>query len=298
MRILLTGASGELGTPVISRLNERRHDLHVISRFKHSNDQESVNWIQADIRDPESLNLACKCQPEVVVHMAAATHSVNAATYTAVNVEGTSNLINALSNVKPSRFIHLSSRAIGELGGSYAASKEQAEGVVKGSGLPWTILRPAEVYGGSGTDQILSLASDLRRRRFVPILGDGSYKLSPVLVDDVVEALVRAIEFIPTCNRTYVLAGPEQFTYLEIVEILENLQGLPHRQQLRIPTTLAKILIYGLANLRIGRLVPDQIPRLMLDKSCDSSAATLDLEFKPQRFADALPALLKRFIPH
>ncbi len=294
MRILLTGASGEIGIPLISRLGQYQHEIHVISRVERSNDHELVKWIQADIRDPESLRRACQCEPELVVHMAAVTHSTSATTYDAVNVQGTSNLINALSNVTPGRFIHLSTRAIGKLGGAYAASKERAEGVVKRSDLPWTILRPAEVYGGTGSDQILSLAADLRRRQVIPILGDGSYKLSPVLADDVVEALLYAIEFTPIPNKTYVLAGPEEFTYLEIVEVLETLQDLPHRRQVRIPITLAKVLIRGLAMLGIGRFVPDQVPRLLLEKSSDSSAAAVDLQFKPTRFEDALPLLLQR----
>ena len=90
------------------------------------------------------------------------------------------------------------------------------------------------------------------------------------------------------------LAGPEEFTYLEIVEVLETLQDLPHRRQVRIPITLAKVLIRGLAMLGIGRLVPDQVPRLLLEKSSDSSAASVDLQFKPTRFEDALPLLLQR----
>jgi len=294
MRILLTGASGEIGTLLISRLSQHQHELYVISRIERLNDHERVRWIRADIRDPESLRHACQCEPELVVHMAAVTHSASVATYDAVNVEGTSNLIDALSNVTPSRFIHLSTRAVGKHGGAYAESKERAEGVVKRSDLPWTILRPAEVYGGTGSDQILSLAAELRRRRIIPIIGDGSYKLCPVLAADVVEALLHAIEFGPIPNKTYVLAGPEEFTYLEIIKILETLQELPHRRQIRIPITLAKALIRGLAMLRIGRLVPDQVPRLLLEKSSDSSAASVDLQFKPTRFEDALPLLLQR----
>ena len=109
-----------------------------------------------------------------------------------------------------------------------------------------------------------------------------------------VEALLYAIEFTPIPNKTYVLAGPEEFTYLEIVEVLETLQDLPHRRQVRIPITLAKVLIRGLAMLGIGRFVPDQVPRLLLEKSSDSSAAAVDLQFKPTRFEDALPLLLQR----
>lgn len=294
MRILLTGASGEIGAPLISRLQERQHEVHAISRLKRPEYQGSVQWIQADICDPKSLDSACQCEPQVVVHMAAATHSVRTANYYAVNVQGTLNLIEALSNVTPSRFIYVSTRAIGSPGGAYAESKEKAEQVVRRSGLQWTILRPAEVYGSGGNDPVLSLASDLRRRRFVPILGDGSHRLCPVLAEDVAEALIRAVEFTPASNMTYVLAGPQDFTYLELVRELERIQGLPRRLEVRIPITVAEILVRGLAVLGVGRFVPDQIQRLLLDKSTDSSAAKRDLQFEPRPLNYSLPLLLRR----
>lgn len=294
MRILITGASGEIGVPLIARLKERQHEVHAMSRLERPEYNGSVRWIRADICDPKSLERACRCEPQIVVHMAAATHSARTENYYDVNVQGTSNLIDALSTVTPSRFIYMSTRAIGYPGGAYAESKEKAEQVVRRSGLQWTILRPAEVYGSGGNDPILSLASDLRRRRFVPILGDGSYKLCPVLAEDVAEALIRAVEFVPESNMTYVLAGPQDFTYLELVRELERLQGLPRRTQVRVPITVAKTLISGLALLGVGRFVPDQIPRLLLDKSNDSSAAKRDLQFEPKSLKYSLPVLLRR----
>ena len=88
MRILVTGASGEIGTPLISRLKEMQHEVHAISRLEHPEYQGSVQWIRADICDPESLRRACRCEPQVVVHMAAVTHSARIADYDAVNVQG------------------------------------------------------------------------------------------------------------------------------------------------------------------------------------------------------------------
>jgi uncharacterized protein YbjT (DUF2867 family) len=110
----------------------------------------------------------------------------------------------------------------------------------------------------------------------------------------VAEALIRAVEFVPESNMTYVLAGPQDFTYLELVRELERLQGLPRRTQVRVPITVAKTLISGLALLGVGRFVPDQIPRLLLDKSNDSSAAKRDLQFEPKSLKYSLPVLLRR----
>jgi len=294
MKILLSGASGEIGTPLLTLLAEQGHALHVISRRHRPTAAGQVHWIRADISDRESLVQAYRCRPEIVVHMAAVTHSADPAVYDAVNVQGTRNLIEAASTVPPRRFIHMSTRAIGGDGGGYSTSKERAEEVVKNSALPWTILRPAEVYGSGGNDPILSLASDLRRRPFVAILGDGSYRLSPVFAGDVVEAVVRAIESDASSGKTFVLAGPESLTYLELVEKLETLQGLPRRWRVHLPVAFAKALIGGLSTLGVGNYVADQVPRLLLLKSHDSSQAVRHLQFSPRSLEEVLPALLER----
>jgi NADH dehydrogenase len=294
MKILLSGASGEIGTPLITRLAEQGHELYVISRQDHPPEARLVHWIRADILNPESLERACRCQPEVVVHMAAVTHSTDTRVYDAVNLQGTRNMVEASSAIRPRHFVHLSTRAVGAAGGGYSASKEQAEQVVQSSNLPWTILRPAEVYGSGGNDPILSLASDLRRRPFIPILGDGSYGLSPVFAGDLVEAVSRVILGQPGSSKTYVLAGPENFTYLQLVDRLEALQGLPRRWRIPVPVALARVLIGCLGVLGIGNYVPDQVPRLLLPKSYDSSAAVRDLQFTPRSLEEILPLLLAR----
>ena len=292
MRILLTGASGEIGTPLVDRLLEGGHELVVISRRSRAVEAgRRLRWVRADVRDRASLERACESEPEVVVHMAALTHSTRPAAYEAVNVTGTRNLLAAVSRRPLRRFVHMSTRAIGP-GGAYAASKAGAEGAVRASGLPWTLLRPAEVYGSGGSDPILSLAADLRRRGFVPILGDGSYRLAPVYAGDLVDAVARAIEQDVGRDTTYVLAGPESMTYLELVARLEALQGLPRRRRIRVPVVAARVAIRLLSTFGLGGYVPDQVPRLLLEKAHDSSVARRELGFAPRRLEAVLPALL------
>ncbi len=288
MTLLVTGATGEIGGSLIEKL-KRRWRVRVLSRRRGRDSGDRVRWVAGDLRDPGSLSRACE-GVEIVLHMAAVTHSYRPAAYLAVNVEGTGNLLRAARAAGVKRFVHLSTRAIGAAGGAYSHSKELAEREVETTGLPFVILRPAEVYGGSGGDPILSLASSLRARPFVPILGDGSYRLSPVYVDDVVDAIVAALNRPEAAGRTYVLAGPEEMTYLEIVERIEETLGLPARRRIFVPVALAKMTIRGLALLGLGGYVPDQIPRLLLAKSCDSAAATRDLGFSPRRLEEGLEA--------
>lgn len=287
MTLLVTGATGEIGGSLIARL-KRRGKVRVLSRRPRQGSGDSVWWVEGDLLDPDSLARACR-GVEVVLHMAAVTHSRRPADYFAVNVEGTGNLLRAARDAGAGRFVHMSTRAIGIAGGPYSHSKELAEREVKAADLPFVIIRPAEVYG-AGSDPIRSLASSLRARSLVPILGDGSYRLSPVYVDDVVDGVVTALDRPEAAGRAYVLAGPEEMTYLEIVERIEKTLELPARRRIFVPVALAKIAIHGAALLGLGGYVPDQIPRLLLAKSCDISAAARDLGFSPRTLEHGLGA--------
>jgi len=283
MRILLTGAGGEIGTPLLDALHEKGHELVALTRRERSS--PTIRWVRGDVTDAASLARALdECgSPEVVVHMAAVTHAKKARDYDAVNVDGTANLLRALAqrDDPPKHFVHLSSRAVGAHGGAYCASKLRSEELVRASSLPFTILRPAEVYGSGGDDAITSLERTLRDGRFVPVIGDGRYTVAPVHADDVTAAIGAAVE-LPGAGRTYVLAGPESLTFLGLIAHLETRLGVPRRRRVFVPVWCARMMIRVGSALGVGGYVPDQVDRLLLDKSVDISAAQHDLGFDPR----------------
>ena len=290
MRVFLTGASGEIGQPLVAILHRLGHDLVILSR-RPAPPTALGTWVQGDLRDAESLARALSPAPDAVIHMAAITHTRRGRDYDATNVEGTAALIAACEAAAVPHFIHLSTRAIGAPGGAYAASKARAEELVRGGSLPWTILRPAEVYGSGGEDPILNLARSLQRQSFVPILGDGRYQLSPVHAEDVVAAVAATLNAPTSRGQTYLLAGPESLSYLELIERLERILNLPRRRRIRVPLWIARSLIRAMSTFGIGGYVPDQIPRLLLAKETDSTAARRDLGFNPRGLEAGLAAL-------
>ena len=287
MNLLVTGAAGEIGHTMLDRLFPHG-TLSVLSRRSSPDAADNrVQWALGDLQDRSSLCRACE-GIDTVLHMAAMTHARREADYFAVNVAGTSNLLQASERAGAERFVYVSTRAIGESGGAYSHSKSLAEELVTDSRIRSTIIRPAEVYGGRGNDPILRLAKSLRYRSWVPILGDGSYRVSPVHVDDVVEAIARALLSPQSVGRTYILAGPEEMTYLEMVEHLERLTRVRRRRRIHVPIPVAHSIFFVSSRLGLGNYVPDQIPRLLLEKSSDYTAATRDLGFSPAKLEHRL----------
>lgn len=266
MKILVTGASGGLGRHLLRYL--AGHKGLEVRALVHRSPVGSTNGTTGDLLDIDSLVQATE-GVDMVVHLAALTHTNRMEDYYRVNVDGTGNLLRACATNGVKRFIYVSSRAASRNGGSYAESKAQGEDLVKGSGLLWTILRPSEVFGPDSPDAINKLILWIRKFIFVPVIGDGGYTLSPAYVDDVIEAIGRCI-LNPEEGKTWVLSGPEEMSFTELVDRICGFLRVS-RFKVFVPVFLAKWMVEILIWIGIEFLVRDQIPRLLCDKSDDAA---------------------------
>ena len=72
MRVLVTGASGFIGLPVVQNLEKQGHTVLAISRnYQNESLKSLVNWLKADLISPETYQVAIKeFAPQVVIHIA------------------------------------------------------------------------------------------------------------------------------------------------------------------------------------------------------------------------------------
>jgi nucleoside-diphosphate-sugar epimerase len=257
-------------------LSTRKHD---------SQNQGHIHIVTADLLDTEAYR-DCLQDTDLIIHMAALTHTNKKQDYYRINTEGTRRLVELAKENNVQRFIFLSTRAIAKEGGAYSDSKRLAENIVKKSGLNWLIIRPAEIYGINGGEAITKLVLSIEKMVFVPIISTGQYRITPVHINDVVSALIRAIENKDLKNRIYTLAGPEDFAYKEFVDLISKIKK-KKRIKIHLPILSLRIVAHILAMLKIKRpfIVRDQIPRLIIRKSSDISAAQADLDFHPQKIS-------------
>jgi nucleoside-diphosphate-sugar epimerase len=288
VRVLVTGA-GKIGARLLPRLEARGVTGIVLQRRARAAPSPSWQVVRADLTDPATLVGVCGgC--DTVLHLAALTHSNSERLYEQVNAGGTLNLLAEAKRAGIRRFIHVSTRAIAPEGGAYSRSKAHAERLVCSGGIPWTILRPAEVYG-TGSEGLGALIERVRRGRLVPVVGDGSARVSPVFVDDIVEAMSAAVR-VPAECRTVVLAGPEELTYSELVSRLAAYYGSRARP-VHVPAAALRAFARALALLRLRRppLYVDQVSRLLSQKTWDVAAAAEALGFRPRSLEAGLAAL-------
>lgn len=287
--IFITGATGKIGQALVQKLsNYNELSLSILDNCGPSRvDGKGLVYVHGDLERPESYGVSLK-GVDTVVHMAAITHTNLTARYYAVNAQGTLNLAEASRRHGVKRFIFVSTRAISENGGDYSRSKLLAEKYVKESGMDWVILRLAEVYGMAADKGIDMLLNCIRRSHFIPVLGTGEYKMCPVHVGDAVFSIEQAIKKTDISNRTYTIAGPESYTYDELIDMILIAKGL-NKIKIHIPIKLVALAAKMSAKIFKDRFMAmDQLARLISVKDDDISQARLDLSFDPCRLRDIL----------
>ena len=284
--LLVTGASSEMGGALIRQLLNNS-GLEIKAMVHRS----LVNVPGCEIRPGDLKNSGLLTRAlsgvDTVVHMAALTKSTSESDYFETNVNGTENLIDACLKNGVKKIIYISSSAASLNGGGYSRSKLEAEQCIKRSGMKWVIIRPSEVYGQRMGDSINQLIRWIRRFIFVPVIGSGKYKLSPVFIDDVVSAMALSIFNKELENETIVLAGPEELTYDELVDRVALYFGVK-RLKLHLPAGLIKFGATVMSGFGINTLVPDQIPRLLCEKSFGIDLAREKLDYSPRSLEEGI----------
>jgi uncharacterized protein YbjT (DUF2867 family) len=279
--VLVTGGSSQLGKHVLRKLISRMRILAVVHRRKIEIPDAEMELLygglEETVRNPMALQRA-----QVVLHMAAATHSGNPSEYFRVNAELTKQLVSCCS---PSQhFVYVSTICAHPDGGAYGHSKWLAEEAVRNSGLNYTIIRPAEIYGsseGEGIDALIALARkvrilpDFRHRR--------SLEYAPISAQETARFIAEATIYRRHTGKTYTLCADRACAAPEMARALRN----SVRPLLVVPVP---VMMLRLAKT-LGLPVPferDQIDRLVLPKTYDNTLARRDYDFQPLSFLDHL----------
>jgi len=160
-------------------------------------------------------------------------------------------LIDAAKRAGVRRFVHISiTNASASSALPYFSNKGVVEQTLLGSGLPYTIIRPAVIFG---PDDILlnNIAWLLRKFPIFAIPGNGTYRLQPVYVEDLARIAVDAAR--ATRNVTLEAVGPEIFTFNELVDLMKRAVGSTARI-----IHVAPLMALPMANL-IGKFMGDRM---------------------------------------
>jgi nucleoside-diphosphate-sugar epimerase len=187
-----------VGQAVLDLAAQRGLAVRALAR-RAQEPRSGIEWIAGDLSaSPALAELVTGC--DAVVHVAGVVNAPDAAGFTAGNVVGTQNVVEAARHAGVARFVHVSSLAAREPGlSAYGQSKRLAEEVVQVSGLDWTIIRPPAVYGPRDTE-ILELFK-AARWHLVPMPPPG--RSSIIHVSDLARLLLDVLPVGGTVQRIF-----------------------------------------------------------------------------------------------
>ncbi|MEA3291953.1 MAG: glycosyltransferase, partial [Pseudomonadota bacterium] len=140
-------------------------------------------------------------------------------------------------------------------------------------GLNSTLFRASMLYGGGKNQNVHFIASTVRRFGWFPLLHEGCGKRQPVHADDVASACVAVLEKPGTVGKVYTLSGGEILAYREMVERVFVQQGRKPRF-VNLPAGLFHFLLRVFSGLPgLGFLTPEMADRMRQDLVYDHGDA-------------------------
>lgn len=234
--ILLTGATGSIGSRLLPRLLEAGHEVRCLVREPRrlGDRRVDVQITMGDLRelsDPYMLRQAMR-GVDTVIHLAASIRDQPPHPVEELNGLATVRLVQAAERAGVGRFVFFSAlNASATQRTRFFRAKWLGEEAVRSSPLETMIFRPSIVYDHS--DPWVRL---LRRFSFLPVIpvsGTGRAAYQPVWARDVADAVEAALQE-QADHREIDLAGPEVLTYNQMSELVGRLSGRP-RPVIHVP---------------------------------------------------------------
>ncbi|CAI5473616.1 unnamed protein product [Closterium sp. Yama58-4] len=318
MRILVTGATGFLGTALVARLVELGHNVRVLVR--RSSDVSDLplaaERAYGDVTDGASV-LAAADGCEAAFHLAALVQAwwPDERAFERVNVGGLENMLQALRETESlRRLVYVSSFfALGPTDGyigdsdqehkgrdfctEYERTKWEAERVarraVESEGLDVVLVYPCVIYGPgriSASNLVVKMIADHFQGRLPGLLGSGTRLNNFVHVNDVVLGLLAALNRGKP-GRRYILGG-ENASMLQLFQAVHRATGKPP-PRLRLPLWLVAVLGWvSVLVAKLGGPIPifthQSVRAFNHDWAYSSEQAQQDLEYSPLSLDDGL----------
>lgn len=254
--ILITGATGFIGSRMAMRLHERGQSLRLLGRLRNDVEKRRAARLKSaglEVRDIDLTTEALEAHVDgvdLVIHLAAAQHEANRPEeyFERVNVQGTRRLLEACVARNVRRFVYGSTIGVygqaleGEIDehsavapdNHYGRTKLAAEKLVLSFGdrIEVAIARISETYG-PGDYRLLKLFAGIQKGVFF-MIGSGKNLHQLVFVDDLVEGLYELGSNPRATGKILVLAGDEVLTTTAMCEHIASAVGRSVRR-LRVP---------------------------------------------------------------
>jgi uncharacterized protein YbjT (DUF2867 family) len=218
--VLVSGASGFIGSHVAARLVEEGYRVRAMTRHprKYHGAGEPV---EADVSDPGTL-AAAFAGVDVAYYLI---HSLESDDFEQRDADAARNFAGAAAAADVERIIYLGGLGANDVTlSAHLRSRREVEEILQTGPVPVTVLRAAVVIGHGGiswemTRQLADRLPAMVTPRWVRT------RTQPIALTDAVRYLVGVLEPAEARGRTYEIGGPEVLRYIDMLQRVARIRG-------------------------------------------------------------------------
>jgi uncharacterized protein YbjT (DUF2867 family) len=284
MRILITGATGFIGSAMVAALHKHGHA--VVACVHHAGDVRLPPGTQTLAVDYMRDLTAEAWLPrlagvEVVINAVGILRESARATFAELHHLAPRALFQACEQSGVRRVIQIS--ALGADKGAvsrYHHTKRAADNYLRTGALDWTILQPSVVFGRHGASTLLFLG--LASQPVIPLVGRGEQRMQPIHIDDLVAMVVKLIERRLALKQTIVAVGAEAVTLRHMLQVYRKSLGLGKAFMLPVPLVLMRLAARAGDILKSGALSSETLRMLLSGNTGPVAETQKILGYRPR----------------
>ena len=291
--------TGFLGRRIVRHLRKRDFSVRVASRHPErcqalfDADDPHIHSVRANVRDARSIADAIAGAQAVVNAVSLYLERGNE-TFHSVHVEAARRVAAQVQRAGIEQLVHVSGIGADPRSRSlYIRKRGEGELAVRAAFPNAIIIRPAVLFGPD--DGFLTTILELLQRLPIyPMFGSGLIRLQPAYVEDVAEAIVRALQRTEIEPITFECGGPRVYAYEELLRTIAREAGL---KPILIPVPFAA----WQALAWIGEMMPsppitrNQVELMQVDNISSSNMPGFgELGISPHTVEETLREILQK----